>query len=127
MARYWYLVRPGGYAQQPDGWTDMDSFCPSRSTPEADGLYTYGWVEYSEPLDFETIDHWSFRPADPQERARYAFWQEADRDEAQMQWLLDDYLGADAEHLRTMIARGNDSNGLCAAALALKGEKGHDA
>lgn len=120
MPRYYYLSRPGAYGHQPDGFTDRNTFMPSKATPEAEGRHTFGWVEYAEPLTFEAIDKWGFWPADPVERARYAFWQEADRDAAQMQWLLDDYLGCDAEFARAEIVKEHDYNGLFAAALILK-------
>jgi len=105
--RYYYLLRPFGIGCQPDGWiVDKDFnqavevWQPKRVIPEGQGRTAHGWIEYPEPLTFDQIWRFDLFPADPVAEARYSLWVLCDRDAAEAQIMLDDYLSQGDDWLK---------------------------
>lgn len=79
MSCYFTLARPPSYANYPDKPaqpTALDIWMPMKDIPGHPGWQALGWIEYDEPLGFETVWHWSLLPADPVEWANFQFWKE---------------------------------------------------
>ena len=70
--RYHALLRPPGFAAVPDHWVRREIF--HRPLTVEENLRTHGWVEYAEPLPFETAWRFDLLPADEDEERAYNRW-----------------------------------------------------
>jgi hypothetical protein len=106
--KYFYLSRPPSYAHQPDGFSNRDGGCPSRNWPTAavgngGKIWAFGWVEYPEPLTFETCFKWDLRPDNQIECAHYDFWIDNNRNQADADW-------SESEHIQYYLSGDMDQD-----------------
>lgn len=94
---------------------------PPVRTP--DGRNHYATVAYAAPLSFAQVWHYDLQPVDAVEAARYLFWAYYDRDPDKVARALPLWLRLPAEHLRRMVADGNDAL-RAAAALVIQTAEG---
>lgn len=93
--KYFYLYRPPCYGCQPNGFIAQDGGLPKREWQSSHGpVYSFGWVEYPQPLTIEQVWKWELEPDDPPEWARYMFWNWANRNIGDTQSMIDDYVSA---------------------------------
>jgi hypothetical protein len=80
--RYHYTLRPGDIGCQPDGHLECFSTLPKKEREISGGLsrmWTFGWVEYPEPLTKDQCFRYDLMPDDVEEQAEYRLWCIADR------------------------------------------------
>jgi len=94
--KYFYLSRPPSYAHQPPGFSNRDGGLPSRNWPTAQGgqCWCFGFVEYPNRLPPDEICGWGLLPDNPVELASYQFWNFANRDALEADYLAADYVAA---------------------------------
>lgn len=98
MNAYLCINRSGVF---PDGYVSSDP-----TAREVFGRWIHGTVTYNAPLSFEQIWKFDLLPAGGMEEAKYVFWLEADRDSAEAQELMDDYMNNSVEAL-TKLAKSD--------------------
>ena len=76
--RYYALLRPPGYAAVPNGWCLKKYWTPQQQV-SGDAFYAHGWVEYPQPLTFDSAWRFDLFPADEDEREKYREWYEENR------------------------------------------------
>ncbi len=97
---------------------------PPVRTP--DGRNHYATVAYAEPLTFAQVWHYDLQSVDAVEAARYLFWEYYDRGPDKVAYALPLWLRLPAEHLRQMVADGDDARGKVGDADRRVGHVYHD-
>ena len=114
MSKYLYhlTLRPASIGCYPDRRTNgtpltaeiIESHWPPK---RADNRNLYAVVAYAEPLEFERIWRYDLIPADPVERAHYAFWEYYDRNADDVAQGEAEWLAHPRGQLKKMSLRGN--------------------
>ena len=76
--KYFSTLRPPSKFAVPDGWC-LNKVWGKPGQIRGSRIMAHGWVEYPEPLPFETIWHYDFLPADENEVRKFTNWCRANR------------------------------------------------